>query len=284
MGSKGGGGESFPAPQPIDPQALIQQQAEANRIDVNSPFGSSTFSGPNRNILNITPSANQQQLLDQIEQAGIQSGGLALSQLGQLGGSPFSFDGLPDLPGINDFGEERSRVESAFFDRALGLLDPAFERDRSLLEGRLGARGIPVGSETERLSFQPLLENRQRGLNQAAQDAILAGGQEQSRLFGQALQGRQQLGQEALTERQQPLAEIAALLGQQGFQNPTSFGPTPVDVLGANQLASNQGLSLYGLGQQSNLASNANQTALLNALIGTAGNVGAFAAGGGFKG
>lgn len=110
------------------------------------------------------------------------------------------FRGLIGLPGIDDFGEERSRVEQARFDRLTGLLSPVFDQREAEMRQRLANRGLPIGSE----AFEGESDRFDRTVNEAmlnaANDAVLAGGQEQSRLFGMGLQARQQQVGEAMSD------------------------------------------------------------------------------------
>lgn len=99
-----------------------------------------------------------------------------------------SFKDNPMLPGNDDFGAERLRVENALY----GRMDRKFGEDEEALRTRLANAGVQEGSEAW---------NRQmRGLNEAKTDArqqvIANAGQEQSRLFGQALTARQQANTE----------------------------------------------------------------------------------------
>ncbi|MGI9345512.1 MAG: hypothetical protein ACR2PW_04525 [Gammaproteobacteria bacterium] len=270
------GGDTFnaPAPQPINQQQLINQQAKANRVDVRSPFGTALFSGPQRRELDIELSPEQQAILGQQQRAQTNVGDIALSLIGQFPGQAINFEGLPQLPGLDDFGEERQRVEQAFFDRTLGLLNPEFERQQRGLEQSLQNRGIPLGSEIRGEEFDVFNTSRNEALSRAAQDAVAAGGAEQNRLFGLSQAARQQGIAERQALRAGPLAEIAALLGQQQVQQPTFLPPGQVDVIGPAQLASNQQLGLFGLGQQQQLQQAQLQQSGINALIGAGGQLG----------
>lgn len=112
--------------------------------------------------------------------------------------------------GPNDFSADRQKVEGAILSR----MEPGFERDRAGMEQRLADQGIPAGSE----AYKRQMDELDRQKNDARQQAILAGGQEQSRLFGMDLQkggfandaqqaaygqemGRTQFGNEAQNQR-----------------------------------------------------------------------------------
>lgn len=106
----------------------------------------------------------------------------------------------------------RAAVEEALFSR----LQPQMERDRGALEARLAAQGVSPGTE----AYQRDMDELRRASTDARFQAVLAGGQEQSRLAGlreselnRRAGLRQQVLQEQLARRQVPLSELAALEG-----------------------------------------------------------------------
>lgn len=97
----------------------------------------------------------------------------------------------------NDFSQDRTRVEEALMSR----LNPQMAQDRSSLENRLRQQGITPGSA----AWDREMDQIGRAQTDARMQAILAGGQEQSRMVGleaqraafeNAAQG-QQFGQNA---------------------------------------------------------------------------------------
>jgi hypothetical protein len=126
-------------------------------------------------------------------------------------------------------------------------LDPRFEREGAALDTQLINKGIRPGST-------------------AWHDAQLAQTQAKNDAYNQLyLTGRGQGAQEALTERNQPINEISALLSgsqvsQPGFTNTPTPGVAPTDVIGANQ----QSLNQQNVGYQAQVA---NQQALTNGLF-----------------
>lgn len=92
--------------------------------------------------------------------------------------------GAPAIPGTSDFSADRARVEEALLSR----LSPQFQRDRETLETRLANQGIVRGTP----AFNEALDELNRAQTDARMQAVLSGGQEQSRLFGMGLQARQQ--------------------------------------------------------------------------------------------
>jgi hypothetical protein len=82
--------------------------------------------------------------------------------------------------GADDFSADRQRVEDALFSR----LEPRLQQDTSALDTRLRNQGLTPGSEAYN---RAMTLNSQTGLD-ARMQAILAGGQEQSRLFDMDVQ------------------------------------------------------------------------------------------------
>jgi hypothetical protein len=112
--------------------------------------------------------------------------------------SGIDLDSLPTMPGVDDFGEERLRVEDALYGRATDRLDPRFKNLRTDLESKLANQGIMVGSEAWQRENDQLGRDSNDAYSQARNDAILFGGGEQSRLFGISSQARAQMAQELL--------------------------------------------------------------------------------------
>jgi endosialidase-like protein len=127
-------------------------------------------------------------------------------------------------------------------------LDPRFAREAESLDTQLINKGIRPGSAA--------WANAQTAQTQAKNDAY-------NQLY---LTGRGQGAQEALTERNQPINEISALLSgsqvsQPGFTNTPTPGVAPTDVIGAQQ----QSLNQQNVGYQGQLAQN---NAMMSGLFG----------------
>jgi hypothetical protein len=127
-------------------------------------------------------------------------------------------------------------------------LDPQFAREGAALDTQLINKGVRPGS-------------------QAWNDAHTQFSQQKNDAYNQLyLSGRGQGAQEALTERNQPINEISALLSgsqvsQPSFTNTPQPGVAPTDVIGAQQQSLNQ----------QNVGFNAQQTqnnALMSGLFG----------------
>mgnify|MGYP000173890359 CR=1 FL=1 len=188
-----------------------------NNVNQNTPYGSLTYdqtgsyryddpvTGESYDIPTFTAtqtlSPEQQQLFEtnnQTQQNLAQFGANQSSRLDNLLSRPIDTEGLSDrgdasaLRGLNlgnvgevgditrtygtDFSEDRQRVEDALLQR----LQPSMDRDLANLESRLASQGIRVGSE----AYKAAMDDYGRSTNDARLSAILAGGQEQSRLAG----------------------------------------------------------------------------------------------------
>jgi hypothetical protein len=162
------------------------------------------------------------------------------SQLPGAGTGPTSLnvpDNLPTLP--TDFEDTRRQVTQSVFDRQLGLLQPEFTRQREALEQNLADRGLPIGGEAYNSAIDRL--ERQQGEQQQrlAQQADVAGGQEASRLFGQASTARGQLFREAAAQGEFGLAGQQQAFGQQAAnvaQQNAARQQQIADQLRANEL------------------------------------------------
>lgn len=102
------------------------------------------------------------------------------------------FSSLSNLPGINDFSGERQRVEDALYGRAASRLDPQWQQAETNLRTDLANRGITEGSAAWNSELDRLNREKTDAYQNATWNAINAGGTEQSRLFADALRGRQQ--------------------------------------------------------------------------------------------
>ncbi len=130
-------------------------------------------------------------------------------------------------------------------------LDPRFQREGAALDTDLINKGIRPGST-------------------AWNDAHTQFSQQKNDAYNQLyLSGRGQGAQEALTERNQPINEISALLSQSqvsqpGFTNTPQPGVAPTDVIGAQQ----QSLNQQNIGFN---AQNAQNNAFMSGLFGLGG-------------
>ncbi|TCL70534.1 tail fiber domain-containing protein [Rhizobium sp. BK251] len=238
------------APKAPDPVKTAEAQGQINKdtaiaqyglnaTNQYTPYGNLTYSqignwsdGTPRYAATQTLSGNQQRLLNNEEQLGINLTGLGVQQsarLGQLLSSPFNLSNEATESRLMELGRKR--------------LDPALDRRRASTEQDLYNRGVRMGSDA--------YNTAQTSLNEGENDAY-------NQLL---LTGRQQAVNEALTQRTQPINEILALAGagqvtQPNFVNTPGAQISPADYQGAvnqqyqSQLANYQaGMSgLFGLG------------------------------------
>lgn len=151
---------------------------------------------------------------------------------------------LSALPTNGDYSADRQRVEDALYSR----LNPQLEAGRTSRETDLFNRGVRPGTAAY---------DRAMGLvgqqeNDARTAVLLAGGQEQSRMFGDALAGRQQGYSEAannatfgnnaktgmfgmdLAARSQPINEISSLMSGSQVNSPNYVSTPQPGVAGVD--------------------------------------------------
>lgn len=251
-------------PTPPDPVVTANAQTGSN-IDTaiansylgatnqNTPFGSSTFSqtGTQNVDGHDVPTFTSNQTLNPQYQ-GI------LDNVTGIVNSPFNFSGLPSITPDLD--------RNKYTDQLLQRTNQDFTRASSADDVKLANQGIGVGSEAYAADKDIL----NRNLTDAQTQAYLASGQEQSQQFGMDLAARQQGISEQQTQRQEPINELATLLGfTPGLQ--TSQGavaPTNTAGIAQNNFADQQAAfqakqaqqnqlysGLFGLGSAAILAS-----------------------------
>lgn len=201
-------------------------------------------------------------------------GGSQLDRVAQSVNTPYSYEGLPEIPGLNDIEDERKRVEDALYSR----LDPQFARDEERLRGRLANQGIMQGSD----AYTTEIERLNQAKNDARSQAVLAGGQEQSRLFGLGQAARNQSISEYDRQRNAPLNEYTALTSGVQVQNPqfqnyNYQGTQPADIAGLTQNAYNSALNSYNAKQAQSNNTMGSLFGLGGSLLGAAGQAGGFA-------
>lgn len=136
--------------------------------------------------------------------------------------SPYArvdLSGIADIPGQNDYSADRQRVEDAQYGRATSRLDPQIQQEQQSMESKLANQGLQPGSEAWNAEMDNFNRQKNDAYSGARQDAILSGGNEQSRMFGDALQSRQQ----AVGERFQHAGFYNQAQGQ-GFNQQVSAG------------------------------------------------------------
>jgi len=255
-------------------------QAGLNNVNQITPDGSLTYSqigtwadGTPRFQATTALNPTQQASYDQQQQLDLGTNTLANQQLGRISGSvsnPFSYDTVTQAAPTSS-PAVRQQVIDALMGQSRARLDPQFAQQEAGLKTDLANQGIPVGSD----AWNKVVNNFQMGKNDAYQtaenQAISAGGSEDSRLFNQELTARQQGIQEYTTQRNAPLNEASALLNAQQISNPNFVNTpqtnvAPTDVIGATSLASN-------VAANNNQQRNAYTNAIIGALAGTGGQL-----------
>jgi hypothetical protein len=195
-----------------------------------------------------TLSPIRQQTLDQNNQANLNLATLGANTSQQLIGNmqnQLTAEDLGPRPELGqlrtsydtDFTADRARTEEALFSR----MNPKLQQDRATLETQLSNQGIKLGSA----AYDRAMNNFGQQSNDARMAAILASGQEQSRLadlarqsagFGNSammdqynagLAGRTQNMQEAFALDNQPINKAMALASGTQVANP-QFQPINV--------------------------------------------------------
>jgi hypothetical protein len=248
------------APQPVDPYQVARADADFNRIDQYTPYGSLTFGGPNRNQATLSFSPEMQQLMDSrfgMDQAmldeafsrmgSFDSAPIDLSQFGPIqsdaGLSEFSATGLPELPG--DMDPFRQRIEDAVFQRGRRLLEPQFQRQEDTLRDTLANQGLPQTSEAFLDQYSQFNTDRGNTYQNLADSAVMMGGQEASRLLADTLAQRGTLFGEQLTG-----SNFNNAVRQAGLQNQNTGRVQGLnEALGIRGNQFNELASLLGLQQ-----------------------------------
>ena len=255
-------GKKAPKPPPVpDPAALIDAQAEANRISQFTPQGNLLYGrvtddgdfafdpGASTHATMVTETPFQQEFRTLQEAIGRVLADRALDRARGLDADGIDSAGLPPGIGGEDLAALRGRAERAAYRRALDLLEPEIGRQENRLRQTLANRGLPIapgsagGDEYDRF-----LDAGNRARQDAAWAAVAQGGAETDRAFNRAATARRNALAERAALRQQQFNELAALLGGQQIAPAglPSFAPAaPLDVLGANALAQRAGLGRY---------------------------------------
>lgn len=212
------------APKQPNPYAVAQAQGQMNKetaiasqqlnmVDQYTPDGSLTYQqtgtysdGTPRFAATTTLSAAQQAQKEQQDRLGLQASQAANDQLSRVSSAlstPFNVD---------------AAAEDKLYALGRARLDPRFAQQDADLEANLINRGIRPGSQAYGASRDVFERSKNDAYNELA------------------LNGRQQAVSEALTERNQPLNEMRALLGLDAVDTP-QFVNTPKTSVANTDLA-----------------------------------------------
>lgn len=220
---------------------LIETQAQYNRPNEVNPFGSLSYErDPTTGAITqrTTLAPEEQQMLDQQRSRDIGFGNIASSQLSGLQGllsSPFSTSDLRNDPNQMDFSADRRRIEDATYNQVAGRLQPQFDREESQFRQRMAVEGIPEGSDRYNNAFREMKQSQNDALTNAGFQATREGGTELERSTNLALAGRGAAVNERLMGRNQPMQELASILGmQRGVSLPQFQNRSEIDAIGAS--------------------------------------------------
>lgn len=129
-----------------------------------------------------------------------------------LTNNPLNYNSAPALPGVNDFSADRQRIEDTLFGRARGELDTRYAQENAQFEQMMANQGVDIGSERYQRERALFDKGRNEAYNDAQYRAIIAGGDEQKRLFDLGLAARKQSVEEQDAIRASRIADLAALL------------------------------------------------------------------------
>lgn len=266
-------GKDTPAPPtPPDPTATAQAQGQMNQntavtqqllnmTDQVTPNGTlkydqtgqSTFVGADGKTYSVpkftattTLTPEQQALLDLTNKTKTNLGQIGVDQSKKIG----------DLLGTNlKLGNEET--EARLMELGSARLDPRFAKDEDALRTRLANQGIQPGSA----AWNAEMTQFQQGKNDAFNQLLLT--------------GRGQANNELVTERNQPINEITALMSGSQVSNPT-FSSTPTTAVGGVDYAGMVNNNYNAQTQQYNTQVG-NQNAMMGGLFGLTGTLGSAA-------
>lgn len=234
-------------PPPADYQKAANQQAGSsasnaaqtnavNRPDVNTPLGSQTWTqNPDGTyVQNISLSPGQQGLYDTQTSNQQQIGQLASTAIGNARtalSQPFDASKI-------DGGQQA--IQDAMYNRSTAMLDPQYKQREAAQRDQLAQQGFQTGTQ----GFDTAMGNFDRDRAGAYGDA-----RDRAIIGGQAAQA--QAVSEALMTRNQPISEIAAMMGgskptQPQFQaTPSAINPDAVQSLSATQMSNDDLQDIY---------------------------------------
>lgn len=176
-------------------------------------------------------------------QTSLGSAGPVQSSLGNTGQARTDFatgDAMARM-GTQDYGAQRSEVENAIMSR----VQPQYDRDRATMNANLAAQGFNVNTA----GYRNAADEMNRNLTDARMQAVLAGGQEQSRLAGldQSRLGFNNAASQAQTKQYNDALAAMNAGQQQGFNQAQAAGSFANQ---AQQQNYQQALGTAGFGNQ----------------------------------
>lgn len=279
QGPAGPGGQA--TPQQIAARQAIQGNGTMSGQGSTDPGYNGANSGfqPWTQVTTLDPA--DQQNLD--KQRGLTSSlyGLGQDQIGRINSAvskPLDFASLGAAPNPQDYINPNQQVVDALYGTQTSRLGPQWDQERVRLETQLQNQGITLQTNPAAYenAFRQYTQGRTDAYQQALAQAMGMGVNQSNNAFNQGMQSRQQGIQEQLTQRNQPINELAAILGSSpGVSSPqfggvAGAGVNPVNTLGASQSAYDAQANAFNQGQ----ANNRSNTGALAGLAGTALQVG----------
>jgi hypothetical protein len=307
---KDGGGSDYSPPQAPDPAATAAAQGAQDRKtamtnavllnpNINSPYGSISYDTNSYNVgedvTNVTRPTQttvlnpaQQRQLDSRNQISdyLNTAGINLaSRMPQteliapntpIRPTSIDYSGVDQTPTLDQFEGDRSRVEKSVYDRQMRLMQPDLDQQKKSLEERLIQTGNPLGSESYGKEMDRYNRNYNESLQSLSDRAVLAGADEQNRLFNTAnqlktqqisdamrpYQTADQLRKDQISENQllrnQQINELSAILqGREAITLPVGgqYNQTALrapDIAGMTQQAYQSNLANYNQAFQAN--------------------------------
>lgn len=141
-----------------------------------------------------------------------------------------------DLSQVNDPQWTVQRAEQAFYDRQFGRLNQQQQSERQQLEIKMRNQGLAPGDEAWDSQVQSMNQKHNDAIQNAQNEAIMAGGREAERMFGMEMgrrqQGASEIGQrfgEQMGRRGQGWDELQGVIGmQQGIRG--QYGQELLDL------------------------------------------------------
>lgn len=268
------------APAPPDPVATAAAQtksniqtadanASLNRVDQNTPYGSSTYTvgtnpdGSPKYTQNVTLSPAQQGLLNSTQQGEQTLANTAINSLGTVQNAystPFSYGG-PQIQSQVNGGQSQAdaikQAQDAAYNSQTQYLDPQFAQTEDHTRTQLANQGLQQGDKAYDDAILNFNNQKQQAYQSAQNSAVQSGDAEQNTLYGQGLSSAnlnnsasaQSLNQQ-LGLYNQPLNTYNALMTGAQVQNP-NFSSVPTatqantDVAGITNSAYQNQLAQY---------------------------------------
>jgi hypothetical protein len=257
----GGGGQQAAAQDWTNTQEGWQRQTNANRPNINTPWGRQTWTdnGNDNWTQNIELSPEEQASLDSQQRVTMGRSEAAEGLLGQATAAfnkPFNWDAAPkagSTEGMDPQGA-RDRAENALWQRQISKLEPELTQKEDARRTRLANMGIAPegGSEAWNRADQSMSNSRNSAYQDAAWQSIIGGGAEATREQAMGIAGAQEQDRQRQAyisgeaqRRGMSLNELNALLTGQQVNMPGNMQGAP------NATASSMGRSdfLGGAGQ-----------------------------------